>query len=87
VHGRGDGRRSSASDFMWGFAGGRRAHPVCCRADSKFVCASRARMPAVTNGPRPVMSWRAPHGSAVGLTFGAWHGVSAVIYVLACVSP
>jgi hypothetical protein len=24
------------------------------------------------------------HGSAVGLTFGAWHGVSAVIYVLAC---
>jgi hypothetical protein len=24
------------------------------------------------------------NGSALGLTFGAWHGVTAVIYVLAC---
>jgi hypothetical protein len=26
------------------------------------------------------------HGAAFGLTFGAWHGVSAVIYVLACLA-
>jgi len=26
------------------------------------------------------------HGTAAGLTFGAWHGVSAVLYVLACVA-
>jgi uncharacterized protein DUF4149 len=24
------------------------------------------------------------HGTAAGLSFGAWHGVSAVLYVLAC---
>jgi Domain of unknown function (DUF4149) len=24
------------------------------------------------------------HGSALGLSFGAWHGVSAVLYVFAC---
>jgi hypothetical protein len=33
---------------------------------------------------RPVMVVARAHGSAVGLTFGAWHGVSAVIYVIAC---
>jgi hypothetical protein len=33
---------------------------------------------------RPVMMVARAHGSAVGLTFGAWHGVSAVIYLLAC---
>jgi Domain of unknown function (DUF4149) len=33
---------------------------------------------------RPVMVVARAHGSAVGLTFGAWHGVSAVIYLLAC---
>ncbi len=26
------------------------------------------------------------HGSAAGLGFGAWHGVSAVVYVLACLA-
>lgn len=26
------------------------------------------------------------HGSAAGLGFGAWHGVSAVIYVIACLA-
>ena len=26
------------------------------------------------------------HGTAAGLGFGAWHGVSAVLYVLACVA-
>jgi hypothetical protein len=33
---------------------------------------------------RPVMVVARAHGSAVGLTFGGWHGVSAVIYVIAC---
>jgi hypothetical protein len=31
-----------------------------------------------------VMSLAQTHGSALGLGFGAWHGVSAVLYVLAC---
>ncbi len=26
------------------------------------------------------------HGSAAGLSFGAWHGVSAVVYVVACLA-
>jgi hypothetical protein len=33
---------------------------------------------------RPVMVVARAQGSAAGLTFGAWHGVSAVIYLLAC---
>jgi hypothetical protein len=35
---------------------------------------------------RPVMAVARAHGSAVGLTFGAWHGVSAVIYLAACLA-
>ncbi len=35
---------------------------------------------------RPVMSAARAHGTAAGLTFGAWHGVSAVIYVVACLT-
>ena len=35
---------------------------------------------------RPVMSAARANGSAAGLTFGAWHGVSAVIYVAACLA-
>jgi hypothetical protein len=31
-----------------------------------------------------VMSLAQAHGSAAGLGFGAWHGVSAALYVLAC---
>jgi hypothetical protein len=33
---------------------------------------------------RRVMSAAQVHGSAWGLSFGAWHGVSAALYVLAC---
>jgi hypothetical protein len=33
---------------------------------------------------RRVMSEAQVHGSALGLGFGAWHGVSAALYVLAC---
>ena len=32
---------------------------------------------------RPVMVSARAHGTAGGLTFGAWHGVSALLYVLA----
>jgi hypothetical protein len=33
---------------------------------------------------RPVMAVARTHGTAAGLTFGAWHGVSMVLYVAAC---
>jgi hypothetical protein len=33
---------------------------------------------------QPVMALAHARGAVAGLTFGAWHGVSAVIYVLAC---
>jgi Domain of unknown function (DUF4149) len=33
---------------------------------------------------RPVMAAAQAGGSAAGLSFGAWHGVSAVIYLGAC---
>lgn len=33
---------------------------------------------------RPVMVQARLHGGAWGLSFGAWHGVSAVLYILAC---
>jgi len=35
---------------------------------------------------KPVMAQAQLHGTAVGLRFGAWHGVSAVLYVLACLA-
>jgi hypothetical protein len=34
---------------------------------------------------KPIMT-RAQHGATLGLSFGAWHGVSAVVYVLACLA-
>jgi uncharacterized protein DUF4149 len=33
---------------------------------------------------KAVMARSLTHGAAAGLTFGAWHGVSAGLYVLAC---
>ena len=33
---------------------------------------------------RPIMDAAHDRGSAAGLSFGAWHGVSAVLYLLAC---
>lgn len=33
---------------------------------------------------RPVMAVARTRGAAWGLTFGAWHGVSMLLYVLAC---
>jgi hypothetical protein len=33
-----------------------------------------------------IMALAHAHGTAAGLGFGAWHGVSAVLYVLACLA-
>jgi hypothetical protein len=35
---------------------------------------------------KPVMAMAHTRGTMAGLSFGAWHGVSAVIYVLACLA-
>ena len=35
---------------------------------------------------KPLMESARSHGSAAGLSFGAWHGVSAVLYVVACLA-
>jgi hypothetical protein len=35
-------------------------------------------------GLKRVMTAAHAHGGVAGLTFGAWHGVSALVYVLAC---
>ena len=35
---------------------------------------------------RPVMVAAHARGALAGLTFGAWHGVSGVVYVLACLA-
>jgi hypothetical protein len=35
---------------------------------------------------KPVMALAHAQGTAAGLTFGAWHGVSAVVYALACLA-
>jgi hypothetical protein len=55
---------------------------------TKFVWGYLAAVLLAVNewGLRPVMVVAREHGSAMGLTFGAWHGVSAVIYLAACVA-
>ena len=35
---------------------------------------------------KPAMTAAHVNGTAAGLSFGAWHGVSAVLYVLACLA-
>ena len=35
---------------------------------------------------KPVMASAHTRGTLAGLSFGAWHGVSAVVYVLACLA-
>ncbi|MEP6546729.1 MAG: DUF4149 domain-containing protein [Gammaproteobacteria bacterium] len=35
---------------------------------------------------KPVMTLAHAHGSVAALSFGAWHGVSAVIYLAACLA-
>jgi hypothetical protein len=33
---------------------------------------------------KPIMSAAQSHGTAAGMSFGAWHGVSAALYLFAC---
>jgi hypothetical protein len=35
-------------------------------------------------GLKPLMEQARVHGSALGLGFGPWHGVSALLYLMAC---
>ena len=35
---------------------------------------------------KPVMNGAQAHGTALGLSFGAWHGVAALIYLAACLA-
>jgi len=37
-------------------------------------------------GLKPVMDLAHAQGSALGLSFGAWHGVSALLYLAACLA-
>jgi hypothetical protein len=37
-------------------------------------------------GLKRIMAQAHAHGTALHLSFGAWHGVSAVLYLLACVA-
>ena len=37
-------------------------------------------------GLKPFMMAAHARGAAAGLSFGAWHGISAVLYVLACLA-
>jgi hypothetical protein len=57
-------------------------------ARKKFLCGYIAAALLSINEwiLKPVMTQAHAHGSAAGLGFGAWHGVSAVIYILACLS-
>ena len=55
---------------------------------TKFVCGYLAVALLSVNEwvLKRVMSQAHEHGSAWGLSFGAWHGVSMVLYVAACVA-
>jgi Domain of unknown function (DUF4149) len=55
---------------------------------TKFVWgyAAAALLAANEWALRPVMAAARAHGVVAGLTFGAWHGVSAVIYLVACLA-
>ena len=35
---------------------------------------------------KPVMNTAHVHGAAFGLSFGAWHGVGALVYLAACIA-
>jgi hypothetical protein len=53
---------------------------------TKFVWGYLAAAVLAINewGLKRVMAAAHAHGGAAGLTFGAWHGVSALVYVVAC---
>ncbi|HEY1314892.1 MAG TPA: hypothetical protein VGE92_13505, partial [Steroidobacteraceae bacterium] len=45
-----------------------------------------ALLAAIEWGLKPVMARAQERGTAFGLGFGAWHGVSALLYLLACLA-
>jgi hypothetical protein len=54
----------------------------------KFVAGYAAAALLAINqwGLKPLMAAAQARGAAVGLTFGAWHGISALLYLLACLA-
>ncbi len=54
---------------------------------SKFLCGYLAAALLCINEwvLKRLMMQAHAHGSAAGLSFGAWHGVSAAVYVAACI--
>lgn len=55
---------------------------------SKFVCGYMAAALLSVNEwiLKPVMTLAHTRGSVAGLSFGAWHGVSAGLYLAACLA-
>jgi hypothetical protein len=54
----------------------------------RFICGYIAAALLAVNEwiLKPVMTMAHARGSVAGLGFGAWHGVSAVVYVAACIA-
>lgn len=51
-----------------------------------WLYAATASLAISVWGLKPVMTLARSQGAAFGLTFGAWHGVSALFYGLACIA-
>ena len=57
------------------------------RQDSIRVAVRAAALLAINEWMlKPLMAAAHARGAAHGLTFGAWHGVSALLYVVACLA-
>jgi hypothetical protein len=56
------------------------------RSMFKWGYAAAALLAATEWGLKPVMARAQERGAAFGLGFGAWHGVSALLYLLACLA-
>jgi hypothetical protein len=54
------------------------------RARFKWGFAAAALLLVNEWGLKPLMEQARVHGSALGLGFGPWHGVSALLYLVAC---
>ncbi len=54
------------------------------RAEFRWGYAAAALLALNEWALKPVMAEAHAHGTAAGLSFGAWHGVSALVYLLAC---
>jgi len=56
------------------------------RGKFKWGYVAAALLAAIEWGLKPVMARAQERGTAFGLGFGAWHGVSALLYLLACLA-